>query len=117
MLESLLTLLGFQLLGEALAHGLALPVPGPVLGMLLLFLAWPALGRLHESLERTSDTLLGHFGLLFVPAGTGVILHVQLLAQWWGPLAGAVLAGGLLSMALCAAVYARAAGARQGPRA
>jgi holin-like protein len=46
MLESLLTLLAFQLLGEAIAHGAQLPLPGPVIGMALLFLAWPLLQAL-----------------------------------------------------------------------
>ncbi|MEF9995326.1 MAG: CidA/LrgA family protein, partial [Burkholderiaceae bacterium] len=39
MINTLATLLGFQLLGEAIAFGLHAPVPGPVLGMALL-LAW-----------------------------------------------------------------------------
>ncbi len=91
MVESLLTLLVFQLIGEAIAHATHLPLPGPVIGMALLFLAWPALPRLHARLQQTADALLGHFGLLFVPAGVGVMVHAHLLAQWWGPLLLAVV--------------------------
>ena len=38
MIAALSTLLAFQLLGEVVARGLGLPVPGPVLGMLFFFL-------------------------------------------------------------------------------
>jgi holin-like protein len=96
MLEALATLLAFQLLGEAVAHLARLPVPGPVIGMVALFLAWPHLGRLHERLGAAADALLGHFGLLFVPAGVGVMLHVGLIAAWWAPL----LLGVVLSSAV-----------------
>lgn len=100
MLEAFALLLGFQLLGEALAHLSHLPVPGPVLGMALLFLAWPALGRWQQRLEALADTLLLNFGLLFVPAGVGVMVHAHLLAQWWGPLLLAVLAGTVGTLAV-----------------
>ena len=36
MLDTLLTLLIFQTLGEGLVYLVGLPVPGPVIGMLLL---------------------------------------------------------------------------------
>jgi len=38
MLSALTQLLIFQLAGEVVARGLALPIPGPVLGMLFLFI-------------------------------------------------------------------------------
>ena len=47
MLEALATLLAFQLLGEAVTHLVGWPVPGPVVGMALLFLAWPMLPRIR----------------------------------------------------------------------
>ena len=39
MLSALTQLLIFQLAGEVTARGFNLPVPGPVLGMLFLFIA------------------------------------------------------------------------------
>ena len=39
MIQGLLIVLGFQLLGELVVVGLNLPLPGPVLGMVLLLLA------------------------------------------------------------------------------
>ena len=105
MLEALLTLLLFQLAGEALTLAAGLALPGPVLGMALLFLAWPYLQRLQAPLDEAADALLSHFGLLFVPAGTGVMLHLPLLAQWWAPLLLAVLTSSLATQAATAAAF------------
>ncbi|MCF8014582.1 MAG: CidA/LrgA family protein, partial [Chromatiaceae bacterium] len=75
MLEPLFLILLCQLLGETLVQLGALPIPGPVLGMLLL-LGWLFLrGGVAEEVGRTADTLLAHLSLLFVPAGVGVMLH------------------------------------------
>lgn len=37
MIETLLWLVGYQLAGELISRSFSLPLPGPVLGMLLLF--------------------------------------------------------------------------------
>lgn len=113
MLEALTVLLLFQLLGEALSYLLKLPLPGPVIGMVALFLAWPHLKRAQAAVEQLSGALLGHMGLLFVPAGVGVMLHLGLLATWWLPLLLALVASTALTMALAVwlftALKARAA--------
>jgi holin-like protein len=107
VLEALATLLAFQLLGEALAYASGLPVPGPVIGMALLFLAWPWLARLQLRLGVVADGLLSNFGLLFVPAGVGVMLHAGLIAAWWAPLLLAVVASSALTMVLAAWLFER----------
>ena len=81
MLAALTWLLLFQLVGEGLVFWLALPVPGPVVGMatLLLSLAlWPGL---RATLKPTAGHLLQHLSLLFVPAGVGVMLHLRRLGD------------------------------------
>ena len=40
MIAALTQLLIFQLIGEVIARGLDLPVPGPVIGMVLLLVAF-----------------------------------------------------------------------------
>lgn len=107
MLEALATLLAFQLLGEAVAHVTHLPVPGPVLGMVGLFLAWPQLQRLHDRLGGVADALLAHFGLLFVPAGVGVMLHAGLIAAWWAPLLLGVVLSSAVTMLAAAWLFQR----------
>ncbi len=80
-LRGLAWLLVFQSVGEALSHALALPLPGPVLGMLLLFggLFHPAV---REAVAACADFLLSHLSLLFVPVGVGVMTHLSLLQSY-----------------------------------
>ncbi|MCK8785262.1 CidA/LrgA family protein [Roseomonas sp. NAR14] len=99
MIAALATLLCCQLAGELLARLLHLPVPGPVIGMVILFAALVARGRVPEALGRTTDTLLTHLGLLYVPAGVGLVLFLPLLAQNWLTLLLAVVGGTLAGIA------------------
>ena len=72
-----------QLAGEVIVHGLGLPVPGPVLGLVFLLLllllardrfAVLARGPLQgDGVENASRGLLAHLSLMFVPAGVGVV--------------------------------------------
>lgn len=100
MIGALTWLLAFQLVGEVVTHGLHLPVPGPVLGMALLFLTLVIRGGVPDSLRQTANQLLQHLSLLFVPAGVGVMLHFQRLADEWPALLLAVLGSTLLTMAV-----------------
>lgn len=74
-------LLALQTLGELLSRALALPFPGPVVGMVLLLAALniPAVRR---SVGQCADFLLSHLSLLFVPVGVGVMTHLSLLGQY-----------------------------------
>ena len=89
MLASLSLILLCQLIGEAVVRGLGLPLPGPVLGLLLLLImllsrdrfAILARGPLqNDGVESASKGLLAHLSLLFVPAGVGVVQKLDLLA-------------------------------------
>lgn len=102
MIGALTLLLLFQLAGEVLARGLELPVPGPVIGMGLLFCALVVRKGPGLELRTTANGLLQHLSLLFVPAGTGVMLHFQRLADEWLPLVVALVASTVLSIALSA---------------
>ena len=69
MLQALTLILICQLAGELVVRVAGLPVPGPVLGMLLL-LGWLFLrDGISPEMERTTTALLDHLSLLFVPAG------------------------------------------------
>ncbi len=86
-----LVLYGFFLLGGALGDLLGLPLPGSVLGMLLLWGALEARVVRLAWLQDGARTLLGLLGLLFVPAGAGFVAFVD--AGWvW---VGAVVVTGL----------------------
>jgi holin-like protein len=83
VISALSILLVFQLTGEVLARFFDLPIPGPVIGMLLLFLALALRGGPGEELRTTSQNLLQHLSLLFVPAGTGIMVHLHRVADEW----------------------------------
>ena len=89
-----------QLVGETAVQVLGLPLPGPVLGMLLLFgsLLWR--GSVPEPVRAVSGTLLRYLALLFVPAGVGLMVHFRLIGQDWL----AILAALVVSTALALAV-------------
>jgi holin-like protein len=104
MIAALTQLLVLQLLGEVIARGLNLPIPGPVIGMLLLFLALALRGGPTSDLQSTSQGLLQHLSLLFVPAGTGIVLHLHRVADEWLPLLLSLLFSTVLTLALTALV-------------
>jgi putative effector of murein hydrolase LrgA (UPF0299 family) len=90
MIASLSLILLCQLAGEVIVRGLALPMPGPVLGLLFLLLLLLARDRLRilargplqgDGVENASRGLLANLSLLFVPAGVGVVQKLDLIAE------------------------------------
>ena len=106
MIAALTLLLVFLLVGEGIARGLALPVPGPVIGMALLFLALMLRGGPGEDLRQTAGSLLQHLSLLFVPAGTGIVLYGDRIAAEWLPLLVALFLSTFLAIAVTALALA-----------
>ena len=100
MLETLLLLLIFQLLGEATAHMARLPIPGAVIGMALAFIGLLAFPRLAPKVDGTIGAITRNMALFFVPAGTGLIQYLDL----WKRFGFAILATLILSTLVTAAV-------------
>lgn len=102
-LRGLAWLLLLQLVGELLARAFALPLPGPVIGMLLLM---PALGwrPLREPVTVVARFLLTHLSLLFVPVGVGVITHLTLLRDHGWKLVVAIVLSTWAGLAVSALV-------------
>lgn len=104
MLNAITLLLLFQLAGEAIVLFFSLPVPGPVVGMALLFAALAWRGGPPVTLRETTQNLLQHLSLLFVPAGVGVMLHFQRMADEWLPIIAALVASTFITIAVTALV-------------
>lgn len=109
MLHAIVLILLFQLAGEAAARALALPVPGPVLGLVGLTAALVLSPRLVALIRPTAQGLLGHLSLLFVPAGVGVIGHANALGQNALPLLLALVLSTAAAIAVGALVFAAVA--------
>ena len=112
VVSGLVILLLCQLAGEVASRGLALPVPGPVLGLVLLVVGLLAWGRGRDdaaiaasAVARVGDGLLGHLALLFVPAGVGVIQYGGLLRAEALPLACALLGSTALTLVVTVLVF------------
>lgn len=107
MLFHLTVILGCQLAGESLVVALGLPVPGPVLGMVLLFLGLVIRGGIPEGIERVGGALLSHLSLLFVPAGVGVMLHGALIGRDWLAVSAALVLSTLATVLVTGWLMAR----------
>lgn len=98
ILRGLTILLLCQLVGDVTVTFFQLPVPGPVIGMVLLLLCLLWSGKVPPSLEVVGKTILSHLSLLFIPSGVGVVLIIPLLVQEWLPLSIALVASTLLAI-------------------
>lgn len=105
MIHALLSLLGCQLAGEILSHLTGLPVPGPVLGLVLMLGFLLIRRSVPAPLETASQTLLSHLSLLFVPAGVGIISHLQRVREEWLPLSVALVASTAITIAVTALTF------------
>ena len=105
MLQTFAILLTFQSVGELLTYSLHLPVPGPVIGMVLL-VAYLLVdkGRVLEIMQGTVSELLRHLTILFVPAGVGVMTQLSRIGQEWLPIVVATVVSTWLSIAAGALV-------------
>ena len=104
MLAAITVLLVYQLVGEVIVQAAGLPVPGPVVGMLLLFLSLALRNGVPQRLQDTAQTLLSHLSLLFVPAGVGVMLHFHRLEAEWLPISVALVASTVITIGVTALV-------------
>ena len=104
MIKTLTLLLLYQLVGELLVRGLGLPIPGPVLGMALLFLTLLVRGHAGHELKASTGSLLQHLSLLFIPAGAGIMMHLQRVADEWLPITLALVVSTFAGMAVTALV-------------
>lgn len=105
-LRGLAFLLLLQAAGEAFTHALRLPLPGPVVGLVLLLPALQ-LDWVRQPVAATAQLLLGHLSLLFVPVGVGVITHLQLLSQYGLQLLVVLVLSTWIGMAVTALVLRR----------
>lgn len=102
-LRGITCLLLMQSLGEVISRSLHLPLPGPVVGMLLLLVALQ-FQLVSESVRPVADFLLQHLSLLFVPVGVGVMTHVAILSQYGVRIAIVIVLSTWISLAVSALV-------------
>jgi holin-like protein len=109
MLPAFAALLICQLAGEAAVRATGLPLPGPVVGMALLFALMLMRAPLPQELNPTADGILKHLSLLFVPAGVGVVQQLDRLGHDGLRLVLVIVVTTVISLAVTALVFAAAA--------
>lgn len=98
LLRGLTWLVLFQLLGTAV-NVLLLPIlPGPIIGLVLLFIALLARGRASESLQVAASSLLRYLPLLLVPPAVGVMAYTEAILQDFWAIVGVLVVSLVLSL-------------------
>jgi len=114
MIRALALLLVCQLAGEIFTRALELPVPGPVIGLALLAVGAIVHARLtgadtsaieQTELGVTAQALLGALGLLFVPAGVGIVQQLPLIGSYALAIFVALLVSTVLTLLVTVYVF------------
>ncbi|MBU1331111.1 MAG: CidA/LrgA family protein [Gammaproteobacteria bacterium] len=92
LLRGLSWLVLCQLLGTALNVLLMPMLPGPIIGMLLLFIFLLLRGEVSEPLQQAAGSLLRYLPLLLVPPAVGVMAYASdIVADFWAVVGALVL--------------------------
>jgi putative effector of murein hydrolase LrgA (UPF0299 family) len=101
VITGLTWLLACQLVGEVLVRLTDAPVPGPVVGMVILFLLLRLRGSGDDAtVVGAADGLLRHLQLFFVPAGVGVVVYLGTIRDHAVPIVAALLGSWLAGLAV-----------------
>ncbi len=107
MLEQIARVLFWLSIGEIASRSGLLPLPAPVTGLMLLYAELAIRGKVPEDLGVLADRILQLLGMLFVPAGVGVIAYLDLLRMEAMPILAAVIGGTAITIFVTAAVTNR----------
>lgn len=114
MLAAIALLMTCQLMGEVIHRVTGLPLPGSVIGLVLL-LGWLALvPRERPTLKAVTAWLTAHLSIMFVPAAVGLIDEGEPLSRYGIGILAATAVSTLLTMVVTALVF-RWAVTRFGP--
>ena len=100
-------LLTLAIVGGDMRRSLHLSLPGPVIGLALLSAGFLLAQRFHTWSHRrlklqlvpVSRLLISHMGLLFVPAGVGIVTEGDALRREWLPIVTALVGSTLVGLA------------------
>lgn len=107
MLEQIARVLFWLGVGEIAARSGLLPLPAPVTGLILLYAELAVRGKLPDDLGVLADRILQFLGMLFVPAGVGVITYFGILKTEALPILAAVIGGTAITLFVTAIVANR----------
>lgn len=84
LFREVLIILGIYLLGELLSSLLHLPIPGNILGMVILFILLCTKVIKVDNISNVTNFLLDHLAFFFIPAGVGLMTSIGIIkSTWW----------------------------------
>ena len=107
MLEQITRVMLWLCVGEIAVRSGLLPLPAPVTGLILLYVELTVRKKLPDDLGALADRVLQFLGMLFVPAGVGVIAYLDLLKAEAVPILLAVIGGTAITLFVTAIVANR----------
>lgn len=107
ILNGFIIILLCQFVGELLVHWLNLPIPGPIIGMLLLLIGLMLWQPCREQVEPAANVFIRHLTLLFFPIGAGLILEWPRFSQYGSALIVALVLGTIITIVLVALLLNR----------
>ena len=78
-----LIVLGIYLIGEILSSTLSLPIPGNILGMVILFVLLCTKTIKVDQISNVTNFLLDHLAFFFIPAGVGLMSSMGIIKATW----------------------------------
>ncbi|MBM7636396.1 CidA/LrgA family protein [Streptococcus saliviloxodontae] len=97
-------ILFFSLVGEGISSFFSLPVPGSIIGLILLFIALQVKVVRIRHIFTVGEFLLANMTILFLPAGVGIMERFNIVAPNIIPITLITLGALLLNLATIALV-------------
>ena len=100
-----------QLIGEVAVRSLGIPLPGALIGLMLLTVGLIVLGKVPQALAQVSGGLLRNMMLLLAPAVVGLIDNFARVREEWLPFLAACVVGGVSAYGGSGTVFGMVVGA------
>lgn len=104
MLKALFYIFLFLIVGELLKTAIDIPIPGSILGMVLIFIALKSKLLKLKIVKPASDKLVKYMVLFFVPYGVGLISYLDIIRSHWAVISVAVGLSTLITLYVTAFV-------------
>lgn len=98
MLKALFYIFLFLIIGELVVYGLAIPVPGNIIGMLLIFFSLKTRIIKLSDVKPASDKIIKYLVLFFIPFGVGLMQYFDLIGEHWLPITIATVVSTVLTL-------------------
>lgn len=83
LFREIFLIFGIYFIGEAIHMITSIPLPGSLIGMLLLFILLVLRIIRLEHISTVTDFLLGHLPFFFIPAGVALMASFSLMQGLW----------------------------------